>query len=209
MRPAVRFLSDELIEKIVSEGRELICKLGVEIHNKAVLSMLADHGARVDINKSRAYFTQDIIDKALESAPDSFKLYDSLGNEALDLSGFKVNFTPGSAAINILDYKNNRIRPPTTADYIQYAKLMNKMDHIASQSTAIVPSDVHERISDSYRLYLSLLFCEKPVVTGAFTIEAFEIMKELQIAVRGSKEELRAKPLTIFSCCPTSPIKWS
>ena len=209
MRPAVRFLSDELIEKIVSEGRELICKLGVEIHNKAVLSMLADHGARIDMDKSRAHLTQDMIDKALESAPASFKLYDSLGNEALDLSGFKVNFTPGSAAINILDHKGNRIRPPTTADYIQYAKLMNKMDHIASQSTAIVPSDVHERISDSYRLYLSLLFCEKPVVTGAFTIEAFEIMKELQIAVRGSKEELRAKPLTIFSCCPTSPIKWS
>ena len=209
MRPVLRFLSDELIEKIVSEGRELICKLGVEIHNKAVLSMLADHGARVDMDKSRAHLTQDMIDKARESAPASFKLYDSLGNEALDLSGFKVNFTPGSAAINILDYKNNRIRPPTTADYIQYAKLMNKMDHIASQSTAIVPSDVHERISDSYRLYLSLLFCEKPVVTGAFTIEAFEIMKELQIAVRGSKEELRAKPLTIFSCCPTSPIKWS
>jgi trimethylamine--corrinoid protein Co-methyltransferase len=209
VRPLLRFLSDELIEKIVSEGRELLCKLGVEIHNKGVLSMLADHGAKIDMNKNRAYFTQDIIDKALKAAPHSFKLYDLLGNEAVDLSGFNVNFTPGSAAINILDFKTNSIRPPTTADYIQYAKLMNGMDHIASQSTAIVPSDVHEQISDSYRLYLSLLFCEKPVVTGAFTIEAFEIMKELQIAVRGSKEELRAKPLTIFSCCPTSPIKWS
>jgi len=51
--------------------------------------------------------------------------------------------------------------------------------------------------------------CEKPVVTGAFTIEAFEIMRDLQLAVRGSAEELRAKPLTVFSCCPTAPIKWS
>lgn len=209
MRPVIKFLSDELIQRIVSEGRELLCKLGVEIHNKGVLSMLADHGAKVDMNKNRAYFTQDIIDKALKTAPHSFKLYDSLGNEAVDLSGFNVNFTPGSAAINILDFKTNSIRPPTTADYIQYAKLMNRMDHIASQSTAIVPSDVHEQISDSYRLYLSLLFCEKPVVTGAFTIEAFEIMKELQLAVRGSKEELARKPLAVFSCCPTSPIKWS
>lgn len=209
MRPAVRFLSDELIEKIVSEGRELICTLGVEIQNKGVLSMLAENGAKVEKDKSRAYYTQDIIDKALKAAPGSFKLYDSLGNEAVDLAGFNVNFTPGSAAINVLDFKSNKIRPPTTADYIQYAKLMNKMDHIASQSTAIVPSDVHARISDSYRLYLSFLFCEKPVVTGAFTIEAFEIMKELQLAVRGTKEELARKPLTVFSCCPTSPLKWS
>jgi trimethylamine--corrinoid protein Co-methyltransferase len=27
--------------------------------------------------------------------------------------------------------------------------------------------------------------------------------------VRGSEEELAAKPLTIFSCCPTAPLKWS
>jgi trimethylamine--corrinoid protein Co-methyltransferase len=68
---------------------------------------------------------------------------------------------------------------------------------------------VHTRISDSYRLYLSLLYGEKPVVTGAFTIEAFEIMRDQQLAVRGTAEELAAKPLTIFSCCPTAPIKWS
>jgi trimethylamine--corrinoid protein Co-methyltransferase len=34
-------------------------------------------------------------------------------------------------------------------------------------------------------------------------------MKEMQLAVRGSKEALREKPLTVFSCCPTSPLKWS
>ncbi len=209
VRPTVRFLSDELLEKIVSEGRDLICRLGVEIHNAGVLSVLADHGAKVDISKNRAYFTHDIIDKSLDAAPDSFKLYDSLGKEALDLSEYNVNFTPGSAAINILDHVTGKIRKPTTADYVSYTKLVRRMDHIASQATAIVPSDVHEKISDSYRLYLSLIFCEKPIVTGAFSIEAFELMKELQVAVRGSTAELAAKPLTVFSCCPTSPIKWS
>jgi trimethylamine--corrinoid protein Co-methyltransferase len=209
VRPTVRFLSDELIERIVSEGRELVCKLGVEMHNHTVLSMLADHGAKVTTGGNRVCLTQDMIERALQAAPSSFKLYDSLGRKAVDLSGHNVNFTPGSAAINVLDYGTNKIRPPVTADYLRYAKLMSKMDHIVSQSTAIIPSDVHERISDSYRLYLSLLLCEKPVVTGAFTIEAFEIMKELQLAVRGTKEELARKPLTVFSCCPTSPLKWS
>ena len=47
-------------------------------------------------------------------------------------------------------------------------------------------------------------------MTGAFTIESFEIMKDLQVAVRGSGGgAARAKPLTIFSCCPTAPLKWS
>jgi trimethylamine--corrinoid protein Co-methyltransferase len=96
-----------------------------------------------------------------------------------------------------------------TRDYVEYAKIISQLEHIASQSTAFIPADVHEKVSDSYRLYLSLLYCEKPVVTGAFTSDAFNIMKEFQIAVRGDRQRLAAKPLTIFSCCPTSPLKWS
>ncbi|KPL01946.1 MAG: hypothetical protein AMJ90_07205 [candidate division Zixibacteria bacterium SM23_73_2] len=209
MRPVLRFLEDELIERIVSEARDVLCKLGVEIHNKDVLSMLGEHGAKVNMDKYHVLFTNEIIDKALKTVPKSFKLYDVLGNQTHDFSGYDVYYTPGSAALNILDYDTNKIRRPETSDYIKFTKVVSGLKNIASQSTALIPADIHEKISDSYRLYLSLLFCEKPVVTGAFTIEAFEIMKELQIAVRGTEKELAQKPLTIFSCCPTSPVKWS
>ncbi|UCB53528.1 MAG: trimethylamine methyltransferase family protein, partial [Candidatus Zixiibacteriota bacterium] len=185
------------------------CKLGVQIHNKSVLSMLQEHGAKVEREKYHVIITNEIIDEALKTVPESFKLFDVIGNQTHDFSEHNVYFTPGSAALNILDYNSGEIRKPTTADYARYAKLVSRLDHIASQSTAFIPTDVHEKISDSYRLYLSLLFCEKPVVTGAFTIEAFDIMRDLQLALRGTKEGLAAKPLTILSCCPTSPLKWS
>ena len=209
MRPVLRLLSDELIERIISEARDILCNLGMEIHNDGVLSMLSDHGAAVDFEKKHVLFTPDIIDKALETAPDSVELYDVMGRKTHDLTDYNVYFTPGSAAINILDSASAKIRKPTTSDYIEYAKLMSGLDNIASQSTAFIPADVHEKISDSYRLFLSLLYCEKPVVTGAFTIDAFNVMKDLQIAIRGSTDALRKKPLTIFSCCPTAPLKWS
>ena len=64
MRPTLNFLSDELIEKIIGEARELICKLGVEIHNENAVSLLVDHGAKVDRDKQRVFFTDDIIDTA-------------------------------------------------------------------------------------------------------------------------------------------------
>ena len=209
MRPKVRFLDDELISQILDEGKQILAELGVEIHNEGVLEMLAEHGAKIDLQQSKAFISGDLVDKAVEAAPNSFKLYDVLGNETHNFTEDNVYFTPGTAAINILDGRTGEIRKPLTNDYIRFSKVVSRMEYVASQSTAIIPSDVHEKISDSYRLYLSLLYCEKPVVTGAFTIEAFEIMKDLQLAVRGSEEELCAKPLTIFSCCPTSPIKWS
>ena len=73
----------------------------------------------------------------------------------------------------------------------------------------MIAADVPEGIQDSYRLYLSLLHGEKPVVTGAFTIPSYALMRDMQIAVRGSREDLARKPLTVFSVCPTAPLKWS
>ena len=209
MRPKLKLLDDSLVVRIVDEAREVLCSLGAEIHNPGVLDLLAGHGAAVDRSASRAVFTPSIIDRALAAAPSSFELYDSAGALTHRFEGDAVYFTPGSAAITVLDNATGEVRPPTTADYVRYAKLVAGLPHIASQSTAMIPADVPERISDSYRLYLSLLYCAKPVVTGAFTIEAFEVMKDLQLAVRGSRAELEAKPLSVFSCCPTSPLKWS
>ncbi len=209
MRPQVRFLENDLIEQILGEARDILQKLGVTIHNPGIVSMLSDNGAIVGDDGETIRFTSDLIDKALKSVPASFKLYDTLGKEAVDMAGYNVNFTPGSTALNILDHATGEMSRPTTADYIKHVRIVEQMPHIASQSTAMIPSDVPEMISDSYRLYLSLLHGTKPVVTGAFTIEAFGIMKDLQLAVRGSEKELAAKPLTVFSCCPTSPLKWS
>ena len=209
MRPRLRLLDDGLAEKIVAEARAVLASLGVEIHNPEVVALLADHGARVESANGRVRFTEDIIDRALKTAPRGFDLYDVLGRRTHELSGDNVYYTPGSAAIRVLDSQSGQMRTPTTADYVRYVQLVSGLEHLASQSTALIPADVHENISDSFRLYLSLLYGEKPVVTGAFTIESFEVMKAMQLAVRGSAEALRAQPLTIFTCCPTSPLKWS
>lgn len=209
MRPTVRFLNDELIKQIIDEAIDILGTLGVEIHNKEILSLLSDHGCKVDMDRFHAALTEENIQKALETAPKSFKLYDVLGNETHDFAGHNIYYTPGSTALNILDYETGDMRKADTADFIDFCKLISQLEHIASTSTAFITSGVCEKISDSYRLFLSLLYCEKPVVTGAFTIESFNVMKDFQLAVRGTQEALKEKPLTIFSCCPTSPLKWS
>ena len=209
MRPKINFLKKSLIEQIITEAVTILSTLGVEIKNKAVIDLLSSHGAKVDSSKSRVYINQDLIDKALETAPSAFKLFDIYGNETNDFSGSNIHFTPGSAALYILDYETNRSRKPFTKDYIDFVKVVDQLDNIASQSTAMIPSDINEQISDSYRLFLSLLYGKKPVVTGTFTIDSFEVMKNMQLAVRGSENQLKEKPLTVFSCCPTSPLKWS
>ena len=114
MRPLTRLLSDELIEKIIAEARAVLCRLGVEVHNNSVLSMLADHGAHVEHDTNCARLTEDIIDKALATVPRSIKLFDVLGNQTHDLRDDNVYFTPGSTSINILDSR----RPGREVDIV-------------------------------------------------------------------------------------------
>ncbi len=209
MRPRLRFLDDSLVGRILDEARTLLATLGVEVHNGAACELLRSAGAGVDGAGKRVLLPEPLVERALRTAPRAVRLFDVRGEQTHELAGDEVYFTPGSAAIHVLDEATGAIRPPTTGDYVRYAKLVSGLPHIAAQSTAFIPADVPGAIADSWRLYLSLLFCEKPVVTGAFSAQGFELMRELQLAVRGGTEQLREKPLCIFSCCPTAPLKWS
>jgi len=109
MRPTVRFLCDDLIKQIIYEAVSILCSLGLQIHNKQILSMLADHQAKVDMDSFHVNLTEDIIQKAIKTAPHSFKLYDVMGNQTHDFSDYNVYFTPGSTALNILDCQTQQM----------------------------------------------------------------------------------------------------
>lgn len=209
MRPRLELLEKDLIERIVSEALDLLSTLGLLVQNENAVTLLTAHGATVDDASGRVTIPAPLVEEAIRQAPEGFALYDVLGEQTHDLSRDRVHFTPGSSGITVLDSVTGEMRTPATADFVRLAKLTSRLSHIEAQSTAFICRDVPEAIQDSYRLFLALLYCEKPVVTGAFTIESYALMRDFQLAVRGSSQALRAKPLTIFSCCPTAPLKWS
>jgi trimethylamine--corrinoid protein Co-methyltransferase len=209
MRPKLRFLEDELIDRIVDEARTVLAEIGIEVQDPEAKGLLADHGGLVDAADGRVRITGEMVDRAVAAAPSSFELFDVLGQRTHDFSGAEVHFTPASSATLILDEVSGEARAPVTSDYLKYAKVVAGLPGLHAQSTAFIPSDVDERISDAYRLFLSLSICEKPVVTGAFSAEGFEVMRDLLLAVRGTEQALAKQPLAIFTCCPTSPLKWT
>ena len=70
-RPILTFLTEELIQQILSEARDILCKLGTKVYDKELLSLLSHHGAHVDSKNRDVRFTGDIIDKALKTVPSS------------------------------------------------------------------------------------------------------------------------------------------
>ncbi len=207
MRPALNVLEDELKEKVVIEAIEILEEIGFFVENQDAIEILKNEGVKVEQN--RAIIPQDLVKKALKTAPSSISLFDREGKEVSKLEGDNICFDPGSAALNVLDTETNEIRQAVTKDFIDFTKIVEQLEHIHAQSTAIVCSDVHEEVGDSYRLYLALIYSKKPIITGTFRKESFETMKNMLISIRGDEKRLREKPLAIFDACPSPPLKWS
>ena len=206
-RPKLDMLSKSFIDQIVSEALDVLGKTGVLIENDEALRLLADAGC--ECQGQTVSFKQNLVEESLKTTPHSIKVFDRSGDLAMTLEGDAIHFDPGSGALTILDPVTLEERKPVTKDLIRYAILTDALPYIAAQSTEMISFDVPEAMQDRYRLYIGLQFSKKPVVTGTFAVESFEIMKDMLVAVRGSERALREKPLAIFDCCPSSPLKWS
>ncbi len=206
-RPKLELLSRPFLDRIVSEAVDVLEKTGVLIENDEAMRLLSDAGCR---RRGRIVrFKPSLIEASLKTAPRAIRVYDRGGALAMDLEGDAVHFDPGSGALKILDPATLEERKPVTRDLVRFAILTDALPNLAAQSTEMISMDVPEAMQDRYRLYIGLRFCTKPVVTGTFAVESFRIMADMLAAVRGSERALREKPLAIFDCCPSPPLKWS
>jgi trimethylamine--corrinoid protein Co-methyltransferase len=209
IRPKLELLSQELIQKIIEEAYVLLEKTGVFVENEEALKLFQDVGMQVDNTTQRVYIAPALIEECIAFTPPTIKMYDRSGDKEFTVGQDEVHFDPGSAAVTILDHKTQAQRKANTSDLIKFASLTDDMKHIDFQSTGLISSDIPDIISDSYRMYIGLLFCEKPIVTGTFRVEGFKPMHDMLVAVRGSERSLAEKPLAIFDACPSPALKWS
>jgi trimethylamine--corrinoid protein Co-methyltransferase len=206
-RPKLDMLSEPFIDQIVSEALDVLGKMGVRIENDEALRLLADAGC--ECKGQTVSLKENLVEESLKTTPHSIKVYDRNGDLAMNLEGDAIHFDPGSGALTVLDPLTLEERDPATKDLIRFAILTDALPNLAAQSTEMISTDVPKAMQDRYRLYIALQFCKKPIVTGTFAVESFEIMKDMLVAVRGSERALKEKPLAIFDCCPSPPLKWS
>ncbi len=209
IRPKLELLSQEFIEKIVDESYILLERQGIFVENTQAIELFKEAGMKADESTQRVFITRQLVEDALSSTPRTFQLFSRNGDMAYTIGNDEVHFDPGSAAVTILDHKTQEQRKAETKDVVDFVRISDLMTNIHFQSTGLISSDVPDIISDSYRLYLALLYSEKPIVTGTFRVEGFKPMKDMLVAVRGSEGALADKPLAIFDACPSPPLKWS
>lgn len=209
MQPKLLLLDDEMIVRILDEAYQLLLKPGIKVNNEEARDLLASAGAQIDVETNVAKIPEQIVRKALETAPREFYLYDYDGNPTIKYGGDAVHFDPGSSGITMLNPETLEHDTTETSHLIKLIKVAEQLSQYDAQSTAVVCHDVPQSIQDSYRLYLALLFSKKPIVTGAFTNKTVTEMMEMLAIFAGGHAAALEKPRAIFDVCPAPPLIWS
>ncbi|MCK4318688.1 trimethylamine methyltransferase family protein [Candidatus Bathyarchaeota archaeon] len=199
------FLTGSEIEAVHTASLKVLEKAGVKVNNGQALKLLMDNGCTVDGDV--VHMPPSLVEESVKKAPASFNLYTREADETHTVGGDNVIYNPGSAAIFFTDRETGEMRRANARDFKELVRLTDALEHIHAQSTAMVPADVPDEISDLYRLYVILKNSSKPIVTGAFTKEGLIDMKNMLEAVAG--DGLAEAPRAIFDCCPSSPLMWS
>ncbi len=209
MRPKLEMLTPDLIEQILDEAFQLMLEPGIKVSSERARHLLAEVGARVDDVSQVVRIPKNVAQRALDSVPSEFHLYDRHGEKAVHYGGDTVHFDPGSSGVNIVDSKTQTHRPATSQDLVNVIKIAEQLPQYAAQSTALVCSEIPKDIGDLYRLYLVLLFSTKPIVTGAFSASTTNTMIDMLAIFAGGRQALADKPQAVFDVCPSPPLIWS
>src|SRR5262245_26976128 len=208
MRPLLQVLEPALLGRIVDDALSVLERTGVLIEDEHALARLGKIGLHPDPESSRVTFPRAIVEKALETAPSSVVLHDRDGAPYATLEGDRVHFVPASSALRVLDRRTGKQRDPDTRDFAEYVKVADGLKNIAYLSTAFIPKDIPQDIADAWRLYLVLAHSKRPVVSGAFTAWGVPRMGEIMAMFRAGKDDLVKRPMSIFTCCPNTPLRW-
>ena len=209
MRPTLKILDDEQIEAVLEEALRILAEVGIKVAGEGMRALLLDDGFSDDGEDGRVRFPREKVLAAIESTPSSFSLYDRAGAVHARLGVGRTHFVPGSSGLAVLDHRSGEHRSAHTSDFVEYVRLGDRLDNIAYLATAFSTDDIEPLVSDAWRLYLSLANSNKPVVSGAFSEHGVPRMVELMSLYRRDADDLRARPLSIFTVTPAGTFTYN
>jgi trimethylamine--corrinoid protein Co-methyltransferase len=199
-----RILSDEQARRIEAAAMKVLRETGCDVVHPGALEMLAAAGARVE--GSRVRMGEDLVRRALESAPRRIVLGDRKGQPAMDLSGRNVHFGTGSDCIFVLDGAGGRRRRSMLADTRRFAALADRLGQIDFVMSMACPEDVPPDRLYREQFAAMLLATSKPIVFTVVDPAELAPILEMSALAQGGMDMHRAAPHLLLYAEPISPL---
>jgi trimethylamine--corrinoid protein Co-methyltransferase len=210
--PQFRVLSDRQIEKVYQATLECLNRTGVDVHNAEARALLAEAGSRVD--GLRVHIPPHIIQDAVAANPHSFtlwgrpfeKLRTGDSQHRLQIVPDRVYFGPGPTCTYFVDPETGERRKARRGDPGLTALVCDALNNIDYVMSLCLISDVPSALAPVYEFAEMIANTSKPVLPWAYSIENVSDVYQIALAVAGSEEALRQRPLFALFATFQSPL---
>jgi len=178
---------------------------GVKIRHEEALDIFKRGGADVDREKQVVHIPPSLVDYALNHAPRFMKVcgrdpkYDLKSNSG-------IHYSNGHGATMIIDLDTGERRPATKKDLENNVRVHDGLENTHFIFPEVYPQDVPEKALDRHISQALLSNTEKPVIATAYSGAGAKDLLKMGIAIAGSEEALRRRPMFTVSLGIISPF---
>lgn len=203
--PQFRVLSDDQCRELYTAALQCLECVGIQVHNPAALELLAARGARMDGHIVR--IPANLVKQAVASTPHEFTVWGRDGKHEMRVALDRVHFGPGPTCTYFIDPKTGERRKAQHGDAGMVAKVCDALPNIDYIMGLSLFDDVTPVLSPIYEFAEELVNTSKPIVAWANTPATFRDIYKMAVAVAGSEEALREKPIFAYFTTYESPLK--
>lgn len=147
------------------------------------------------------------VDRAFETVPRSFRLYNPSGKAFKEVGGGDPLFFSGHQAVFVHEYGSEEARPGCRDDVVRFTRVANALPDIDGIGTPVYPQDVPRHAALVHAMERMLLYAEKPLFFAPERRDDFETICSVARTATGTTD-LGERPFLIAQPSPISPLFW-
>lgn len=204
---SLNILSPSEIQKIHTATLDTIEHVGVRFPSKRALEIWASHGATIDPDRMIVKVKPETIEEAIKLAPPAYSLGARDQTQNCPMDGNHVFLGTDGCGVEVIDIHSGQKRTSELQDVADIARVADATEEIAFHWVALSAQDKPAHTRGLHEIKAVWENSTKHVQTESIynEREAYSAI-EMAVAVAGSKEELRRRPVLSLMQCTAPPL---
>jgi len=202
-----RVLNENDKARIHASTLEVLLKTGVFVEDREALKIFDGGDCNIDPKTKIVKIPPHVVEDAIQSAPEIVLLAGRDPKDDLVLEMNRVSFANFSTAIKVTDPYTKEIRTSTKADVADCARLIDYLDNVDTNRRAVSSYDVPQEVAAVHDAETLFLNTTKHIMTTPYNAYMAKQTIKMLVAIAGSEENVKERPLLTFNNCAVTPLK--
>jgi trimethylamine--corrinoid protein Co-methyltransferase len=202
VQPRLTVLDSAQIERVHHDSLQILSSVGVRVDSERARDLFAKAAGSASVDGDRVYIRNELVEWALEVAPQELTVYDRRGELAFRLPG-EARFGIGVTALYCQDPETDSVEPFARKHMEVMARLGGALPGFDVISTVGIVQDVPPALSDLYGTLEMVANTTKPLVLLVSDEKVFAKVLDLVEHLQG---DLAAWPFVLPYFNPISPL---